>query len=100
MVNRTRCRDRAVGGGRIGFIVTPTRKHRPPPATLSYWFHRGRHELKLMRSNGGRGISWHSLERILYDFSSKYLLGGYDLKFRQVSELGDSNEEPTMLAFR
>jgi hypothetical protein len=57
--------------------------------------HRAFYELKLARSNGNRGISGvHG--RILYDFSGN-ACEGYDLKFRQVSEL-DSMESNDALS--
>ena len=47
--------------------------------------HRALYDLKLARSNGNRGISSvHG--RILYDFSGS-ACDGYELKFRQISEL-------------
>jgi len=50
--------------------------------------HRAFYELKLAHSNGNRGISGvHG--RILYDFSGN-ACEGYELKFRQVSELGSA----------
>src|SRR4051812_32844374 len=57
--------------------------------------HRAFYDLKLARSNGNRGISSvHG--RILYDFSGN-ACEGYDLKFRQVSEL-DSMESNDALS--
>ena len=47
--------------------------------------HRAVYDLKLLRANGPRGIE-SARGRIVYDFSGN-ACDGYDLKFRQVSEL-------------
>lgn len=50
--------------------------------------HRAVYELKLLRSSGSRGVD-AVRGRIVYDFSGN-ACDGYDLKFRQVSELSSS----------
>jgi len=71
----------------------------PPPAQPGDGVvlapHRAFYDLKLARSNGSRGIS-DVRGRILYDFSGSPC-EGYDLKFRQVSDLG-SQEGPDALS--
>jgi hypothetical protein len=57
--------------------------------------HRAVYDLKLVKSNGNRGLA-AVRGRILYDFSGN-ACDGYDLKFRQVSEL-DSGEGKTVLS--
>lgn len=57
--------------------------------------HRAVYDLKLLKSNGSRGLA-SARGRILYDFSGN-ACDGYDLKFRQVSEL-DSGEGKTVLS--
>jgi hypothetical protein len=56
--------------------------------------HRAVYDLKLLKSNGTRGIA-AVRGRILYDFSGN-ACQGYDLKFRQLSEL-DSGEGKAVL---
>jgi hypothetical protein len=57
--------------------------------------HRAVYDLKLVKSHGSRGLA-AVRGRILYDFSGN-ACDGYDLKFRQVSEL-DSGEGKTVLS--
>src|SRR5687768_14468180 len=57
--------------------------------------HRAIYDLKLATSNGNRGLSGIQ-GRILYDFSGSSC-EGYDLKFRQISEL-DSMEAKDALS--
>ena len=57
--------------------------------------HRAVYDLKLLKSHGSRGVA-AVRGRILYDFSGN-ACEGYDLKFRQVSEL-DSGEGKTVLS--
>jgi hypothetical protein len=57
--------------------------------------HRAVYDLKLLKSNGSRGIA-SVRGRILYDFSGN-ACDGYDLKFRQLSEL-DSGEGKSVLS--
>jgi hypothetical protein len=57
--------------------------------------HRAVYDLTLLKSRGSRGVS-SVRGRILYDFSGN-ACDGYDLKFRQVSEL-DSGEGKSVLS--
>jgi len=57
--------------------------------------HRAVYDLKLLKSHGSRGVA-SVRGRILYDFSGN-ACDGYDLKFRQLSEL-DSGEGKTVLS--
>jgi len=57
--------------------------------------HRAVYDLKLLKSSGSRGLA-SVRGRILYDFSGN-ACDGYDLKFRQLSEL-DSGEGKTVLS--
>ncbi len=57
--------------------------------------HRAVYDLKLLKSHGSRGVA-SVRGRILYDFSGN-ACDGYDLKFRQVSEL-DSGEGKAVLS--
>ena len=57
--------------------------------------HRAFYDLKLSRSNGNRGVNAVQ-GRILYDFSGS-ACEGYELKFRQISEL-DSLETTDSLS--
>jgi hypothetical protein len=57
--------------------------------------HRAVYDLKLLKSHGTRGVA-SVRGRILYDFSGN-ACDGYDLKFRQLSEL-DSGEGKTVLS--
>ena len=57
--------------------------------------HRAVYDLKLLKSHGTRGVA-AVRGRILYDFSGN-ACDGYDLKFRQLSEL-DSGEGKTVLS--
>src|SRR5471032_2729433 len=61
----------------------------PPADKVLLVPHRAVYDLKLSKSHGSRGIQGVR-GRILYDFSGN-ACEGYDLKFRQVSEL-DSEE--------
>jgi hypothetical protein len=82
----------------IGLAATAV--HRPaaaaPPADKVFLApHRAVYDLKLTKSRGSRGIeAVHG--RILYDFSGN-ACDGYELQFRQVSEL-DSGEGKTALS--
>jgi len=67
----------------------------PPAETVVLAPHRAVYDLKLVRSNGSRGIE-AVRGRILYDFSGN-ACDGYELQFRQVSEL-DSGEGKTALS--
>jgi hypothetical protein len=82
----------------IGLAATVV--HRPaagaPPADKVLLApHRAVYDLKLFKSQGSRGIE-AVRGRILYDFSGN-ACDGYELKFRQVSEL-DSGEGKTALS--
>jgi hypothetical protein len=82
----------------IGLAVTAV--HRPagaaPPADKVLLApHRAVYDLKLFKSRGSRGIE-AVRGRILYDFSGN-ACDGYELQFRQVSEL-DSGEGKTALS--
>jgi EipB-like len=82
----------------IGLAVTAV--HRPalaaPPADKVFLApHRAVYDLKLIKSRGSRGIE-AVRGRILYDFSGN-ACDGYQLQFRQVSEL-DSGEGKTALS--
>jgi hypothetical protein len=82
----------------IGLAATVT--HHPaaaaPPADKVLLVpHRAVYDLKLSKSHGSRGIQGVR-GRILYDFSGN-ACEGYDLKFRQVSEL-DSGEGKAALS--
>jgi len=82
----------------IGLAVTAA--HRPalaaPPAEKVFLApHRAVYDLKLIKSRGNRGIE-AVRGRILYDFSGN-ACDGYELQFRQVSEL-DSGEGKTALS--
>jgi len=57
--------------------------------------HRAVYDLKLLKSHGTRGVA-SVRGRILYDFAGN-ACDGYDLKFRQLSEL-DSGEGKTVLS--
>ena len=57
--------------------------------------HRAVYDLKLLKSHGSRGVA-SVRGRILYDFSGN-ACDGYDLKFRQLSEL-DSGEGKSVLS--
>src|SRR6185503_14642822 len=57
--------------------------------------HRAVYDLKLLKSHGTRGVA-SVRGRILYDFTGN-ACDGYDLKFRQLSEL-DSGEGKTVLS--
>lgn len=57
--------------------------------------HRAVYDLRLLKSHGSRGVA-SVRGRILYDFSGN-ACDGYDLKFRQVSEL-DSGEGKAVLS--
>ena len=67
----------------------------PPVDTVSLAPHRAVYDLKLVKSSGNRGIE-AVRGRILYDFSGN-VCDGYQLQFRQVSEL-DSGEGKTALS--
>ena len=56
--------------------------------------HRAVYQLKLLRSSGSRGVD-SVRGRIVYDFSGN-ACDGYDLKFRQVSELNSSEGKGVM----
>ena len=66
-----------------------------PPDKVLLAPHRAVYQLKLLRSTGSRGIDGVR-GRILYDFSGNSC-DGYDLQFRQVSEL-DSGEGKSALS--
>lgn len=70
---------------------------RPAPAAEDVQLapHRAVYDLKLMKSRGSRGLE-AVRGRILYDFSGN-ACDGYELQFRQVSEL-DSGEGKTALS--
>lgn len=59
-----------------------------PPDGVVLAPHRAFYDLKLARTNGTRGIDGIR-GRILYDFSGS-ACDGYDLKFRQISDLGSA----------
>jgi hypothetical protein len=67
----------------------------PPVDSVFLAPHRAVYDLKLVKSRGSRGIE-AVRGRILYDFSGN-ACDGYDLQFRQVSEL-DSGEGKTALS--
>ena len=67
----------------------------PPGDTVVLAPHRAIYDLKLTKSRGSRGIE-AVRGRILYDFSGN-ACDGYELQFRQVSEL-DSGEGKTALS--
>ena len=67
----------------------------PPAGKVLLAPHRAVYDLKLSKSHGNRGIQGVR-GRILYDFSGN-ACEGYDLKFRQVSEL-DSGEGKAALS--
>jgi len=67
----------------------------PPAETVFLAPHRAVYDLKLVKSSGSRGIE-AVRGRILYDFSGN-ACDGYELQFRQVSEL-DSGEGKTALS--
>lgn len=67
----------------------------PPPDEVFLAPHRTVYDLKLSKSRGSRGIE-AVRGRILYDFSGN-ACDGYELQFRQVSEL-DSGEGKTALS--
>ena len=67
----------------------------PPADKVFLAPHRAVYDLKLIKSKGSRGID-AVRGRILYDFSGN-ACDGYDLKFRQVSEL-DSGEGKRVLS--
>jgi hypothetical protein len=67
----------------------------PPPDEVFLAPHRAVYDLKLSKSRGSRGIE-AVRGRILYDFSGN-ACDGYELQFRQVSEL-DSGEGKTALS--
>jgi hypothetical protein len=66
-----------------------------PAAGVALAPHRAVYDLKLLKSHGSRGVA-SVRGRILYDFSGN-ACDGYDLKFRQVSEL-DSGEGKSVLS--
>lgn len=66
-----------------------------PASTTSLMPHRAVYDLKLARSRGGRGVD-AVRGRILYDFSGN-ACDGYELQFRQVSEM-NSVEGRSMLS--
>lgn len=68
----------------------------PPADKVLLTPHRAVYALKLSRSNGGSRTIADVRGRILYDFSGN-ACEGYDLKFRQVSEL-DSGEGKTAIS--
>ncbi len=67
----------------------------PPADKVLLAPHRAVYDLKLTKSRGSRGIE-AVRGRILYDFSGN-ACDGYELQFRQVSEL-DSGEGKTALS--
>ena len=67
----------------------------PPTDKVFLAPHRAIYDLKLVKSRGSRGIE-AVRGRILYDFSGN-ACDGYELQFRQVSEL-DSGEGKTALS--
>jgi hypothetical protein len=79
----------------LGTAILPQRAPAAPADGVVLVPHRAVYELKLARSNGNRGISGIQ-GRILYDFSGN-ACDGYELKFRQVSEL-DSQENTDALS--
>ncbi|MGH7879909.1 MAG: cell envelope integrity EipB family protein [Candidatus Binataceae bacterium] len=81
-----------------GFVVLATQNTGVTAPATDHVFlapHRAIYDLKLSKSRGARGIE-AVRGRILYDFSGN-ACDGYDLKFRQVSEL-DSGEGKTALS--
>ena len=84
--------------GAIGLIAAATYHSAaaaPPAGKVLLVPHRAVYELKLLRSTGNHSINGIR-GRILYDFSGN-ACEGYDLKFRQVSEL-DSAEGKSALS--
>jgi hypothetical protein len=73
----------------------PSRAMAAPAGSVLLAPHRAIYDLKLLRSRGGRSISGVR-GRIVYDFSGNPC-DGYDLRFRQVSEL-DSGEGNLVLS--
>jgi hypothetical protein len=76
-------------------LTAPWGAHSAPADGVLLAPHRAMYDLKLARTNGNRGISGIQ-GRILYDFSGS-ACEGYELKFRQVSEL-DSMEADDALS--
>ncbi len=83
----------------IGFAAIATAHHpasaAPPTDKVLLAPHRAVYDLKLLKSQSSRGVQGVR-GRILYDFSGN-ACDGYDLKFRQVSEL-DSGEGKAALS--
>lgn len=84
-----------VFGAAIVVAATPATLAAGPGDKVVLTPHRAVYDLKLQRSSGNHGISGIR-GRILYDFSGN-ACEGYDLKFRQVSEL-DSAEGKSALS--
>ena len=70
----------------------------PQPGTVFLAPHLAVYDLKLQKSHGGRGIDGVR-GRILYDFTGN-ACDGYDLKFRQVSELDSLEGKSTLSDLR
>jgi hypothetical protein len=85
----------------IGFAAAATyhpAAAAPPVDKVLLAPHRAIYELKLSKSHGSRGIQ-AVRGRILYDFSGN-ACEGYDLEFRQVSELDSSEGKPALSDLR
>ncbi len=91
MVSLAGSLDRPAGAAPIA-VPVPTGEAAKPVVFAS---HRAVYDLKLARSSGARGVQ-AVRGRILYDFSGS-ACEGYELNFRQVSEL-DSGEGKTVLS--
>ncbi|WP_168192808.1 cell envelope integrity EipB family protein [Undibacter mobilis] len=85
--------DSQVRAAPIAAPVPPGEAAKAKPVVLAS--HRAVYDLKLAKSSGSRGIQ-AARGRILYDFSGS-ACDGYELHFRQVSQL-DSGEGKTILS--
>src|SRR5262252_436636 len=70
----------------------------PPTAQVLLAPHRAIYDLKLAKTRGSRGIEGVR-GRILYDFSGS-ACDGYQLQFRQVSELDSGEGKPALSDLR
>ena len=88
-----------LAAGFVAFLAATAVLHpaaaAPPAGDVTLAPHRAVYDLKLSKSRGSRGIQ-AVRGRILYDFSGN-ACDGYDLQFRQVSEL-DSGEGKAALS--
>ena len=78
-----------LAAGIAGALISRPAPAAPGPEDVPLAPHRAVYDLKLMKSHGNRGLE-AVRGRILYDFSGN-ACDGYQLQFRQVSEL-DSGE--------